>query len=116
MTDRSNISPGKKDDSQLMDYINNKLSGQEKHDFEVKMAESELLNDAAEGLGEVKDKEKLLKFADKLNADLLLKLANKKQHRQKLKIPVQSWIYFTIVLILVLIIVSFFLIKKHLGQ
>jgi hypothetical protein len=98
-----------------MDYLSNKMSQEEKHAFEMQMAESDLLNDAVEGLENVKDKRKLQEFTDKLNADLQKKLTKKKEYKQKRRIKDQPWLYFAIILILLLIIISFIIIKRYLG-
>ena len=103
------------DNQKLMDYLSNKLSKEERHAFEMQMAESEMLNDAVEGLQGVKDKKKIIEFTDKLNADLQRRLSKKKKRRERLKLKEQPWIYFTIVIILLLLVICFVIIKKYLG-
>jgi hypothetical protein len=102
------------DNQKLMDYLSNKLSIEERHAFEMQMAESEMLNDAVEGLQNVKDKKKVIEFTDKLNADLQRRLATKKKRKEKLRLKEQPWLYFTIVIILLLLIICFVVIKKYL--
>jgi len=104
------------DNQKLMDYLSNKLSKEERHAFEMQMAESEMLNDAVEGLESVKDKRKVIEFTDKLNADLQRRLTTKKKRREKLRLKEQPWVYFTIITILLLLIICFVIIMKHLGR
>ena len=103
------------DNQKLIDYLSNKMSDKEKHDFEMQMADSDLLNDAAEGLALVKDQDKLQAFTDKLNADLRKRLEIKKKRRLKRTLKDQPWIYFTIVILLLLLVICFVIIWKSLG-
>jgi hypothetical protein len=103
------------DNQKLMDYLSNKLSQEEKHAFEMEMADSNMLNEAVEGLEGVADKNKLQEFTDKLNADLQKRLGKKKSRREKLKLKDQPWLYFAIIIILLLLVICFVIIKIHLG-
>ena len=42
------------DNQKLMDYLSGKLSAGEKHDFEKTLVDSEMMNDAVEGLQKIK--------------------------------------------------------------
>ncbi|MBK7434683.1 MAG: hypothetical protein IPI66_12840 [Chitinophagaceae bacterium] len=96
----------------LLDYLNKKLSAGEAHELEKQMADDEFMNDAVEGLGEVKNKKDLSAYVDQLNRDLQKQLDKKKKRREKRRIKEQPWVYFTIVLLLLLIVISYILIKK----
>ena len=74
------------DNQQLMDYLAGKLSGDEKHQVEMQLADSEFMNDALEGLENVKDKKDINVFVEQLNRDLHKKLQQKKNKKQKRKI------------------------------
>jgi hypothetical protein len=50
------------DNQKLMDYVSGKLSAEEKHEFEKTLVDSEILNDAVEGLEGFKNKEQLNLF------------------------------------------------------
>ena len=103
------------DNQKLMDYLSDKLSGKEKHEIEKLMADSELVNDAVEGLQQFENKKNLLAYADQLNADLHKQLQKKARRKQKLKLRDQPWVYLTIVIILLLIIIGFIVIRKYLA-
>src|SRR6185295_14564740 len=95
------------DNQKLMDYLSDKLSGKDKHEIEKLMADSELINDAVEGLQQFRNKPNLSAFVDQLNADLHKQLQKKAQRKQKRKLRDQSWIYLTIVIILLLVAIGF---------
>ncbi len=104
------------DNQKLMDYLSGKLSAEEKHDVEKEMSGSDFMNDAIEGLEEIKNKKNLTFFVEQMNADLHKQLSKKKTRKLKRKLKDQPWLYFAIVLILLIIIICFVIIKKHLDN
>ena len=104
------------DNQKLMDYLSAKLSAEEKHEIEKQMADSDFVNDAVEGLEDVKNKKDLSFFVEQINADLHKQLEKKKTRKQKRRLKDQPWIYLAIVLLLLLIIICFIVIKKHLDN
>jgi hypothetical protein len=104
------------DNQKLMDYLAGRLSAEEKHEIEKQMADSEFINDAVEGLEEVKDKKKLALFVEQMNSGLQKQLEKKKSRKQKRKLKDQPWLYLAIVLLLLLIVICFIVIKKHLDS
>ncbi len=103
------------DNQKLMDYLSNKLSRDDSHDLEKQMADSGLMNDAVEGLQQLKHEDALL-FANQLNAELKKQLAKKKYRRTKRQFKDKAWIYFAAVLILLIIIVTYMVMKMHLSS
>ncbi len=104
------------DNQKLMDYLSGKLSAEEKHDLEKEMSGSDFMNDAVEGLEAIKNKKDLAFFVEQMNADLHKQLDKKKTRKFKRKLKDQPWLYFAIVLILLIIIICFVVIKKHLDN
>jgi Predicted membrane protein len=104
------------DNQKLMDYLSGKLSAEEKHEIEKQMTDSEFVNDALEGLEEIKNKKDLSLFVEQLNADLHKQLDKKKKRKQKRALKDQPWLYLAIVLLLLIIIICFIVIKKHLDN
>jgi hypothetical protein len=100
----------------LMDYVSGKLSAEEKHDFEKTLVDSEILNDAVEGLQEFKNKEHLNLFVEQLNSSLKKQLDRRKIKKEKRKLKDTPWLTFTIVLIILIILIAFYVIWKHLNQ
>ena len=102
------------DNQKLMDYVSGKLSGKEKHEIEKLIIDSEFLNDAVEGLGNIQDKQKLQEYIEQLNKGLRNHLEKKKMRREKRRIKEYPWIYFTIALILLLCVIGYFVIRQYL--
>lgn len=100
------------DNQKLMDYLSGHLSTTELHEVEKYMANSAFVNDAMEGLMEVRNKRDISLLVEQLNKDLGKKLQQKKNLKEKRKLKEHPWIYFAIVLILLLAILSWFVIAK----
>ena len=71
------------DNQKLMNYLSDKLSGEEKHEFEKTLVDSDLASDAIDGLHQFKNKKDPLAFAEELNRNLQKQLGKKKQSKQK---------------------------------
>jgi hypothetical protein len=112
------LSDGDKDfdNQKLMDYLSDKLSPEEKHEFEKKMADSEMLDDVVEGLEKFKNKKDVGKLVEHLNANLKKHLDEKKSKKTKREIKNLNGLYLAIILILLIILVSFLIIKRHLDN
>ena len=100
----------------LLDYLNKKLPAAEAHEVEKQMADDEFMNDAVEGLEHFKNKESLSLLVEQLNRDLKKQTGKKKQQKEKRKLKDQPWIYIAVITLLLLIIISFVLIKKYLND
>ena len=100
------------DNQKLMDYLAGHLSAQEMHEVEKTMATSDFVNDAVEGLMEVKNTRDISALVEQLNQDLGKKLKQKKILKEKRKLKEYPWIYFSLVLILLLIITAWFVISR----
>lgn len=100
------------DQDKLLQYLNNELSAEERHDLEKQMNDDAFMNDAVEGLEDVKNKENIPRLINDLQAGLKKQLDNKKKRKEKRKLREQSWIYYTIILLMILIITAYLVIKK----
>lgn len=104
------------DNQKLMDYLSGKLSAEEKHEIEKQMADSDFVNDAVEGLQDVKNKKDLSLFVEQLNDNLHKQLDKKKRRKQKRALKDQPWLYLTIILLLLLTVICFIVIRKYLDS
>jgi len=104
------------DNQKLMDYLSGKLSASEKHEFEKKMVDSEMLNDIVEGLEKFKTKKDVSALVEQLNSNLKKQLEKKKSKKLKRQIKDLPWLYLSIILILIIILIGFLVIKKHLEN
>ena len=102
------------DNQKLMDYLSDKLSAEEKHEFEKTLVDSNMESDAVEGLIQFKNKKDPLLFAEELNRHLHLQLEKKKSAKEKRRIKDMLWLYVTILLIIIIILIGFFVVWKYL--
>ncbi|WP_276481808.1 hypothetical protein [Paraflavitalea pollutisoli] len=100
------------DNQKLMDYLAGKLSEAEKHEVERWMADNDFADEAMEGLEQFSNKKDLTGYVDQLNKELNQYIQQKKQRREKRRIPEQPWTYLAIFLVLALIVLAWFIIKK----
>ena len=96
----------------LLQYLNRKMSDEEQHAFEKQMNEDDFMNDAVEGLQSLENKNNIALVVQQLNADLKKQLDKKKRRKEKRKLKEQPWLYFSVVLILLLIVITWLVIKK----
>ncbi len=103
------------DNQKLMDYLNGKLSDEEKHDLEKTLVESDFMNDAVEGLEKMgDDQHKLQAYVEQLNQELQVYIQRKKARREKKRFKDNPFTYVYIILVLALAILSFVIIRMYL--
>lgn len=102
------------DNQKLINYLSGNLSPEEKHEFEKELVDSDLMNDAVEGLEKFNNKSEATLFAEQLNAKLKRQLQKKNFKKEKRRLKEMPWMYFAIILILIIVIISFFIIGGHL--
>jgi len=102
------------DNQQLMDYLSGKLSGEALHELERSMAGDEFLNDAVEGLQQVKNPRNMQSYVEELNAAMQKSLEKKKNRRQRLRnrLKDEPWTYLAIVVVVALCIVAYVVIRQ----
>jgi cytochrome c-type biogenesis protein CcmH/NrfG len=104
------------DNQKLMDYLSKQLSKQDSHEVEKLMADDDFMNDAVEGLQQFGDARKMTTSVEDLNRELQKQIAKKKKRKEKRRLKEQPWVYFTIILLLLLAIVSYVLVKKYMDS
>ncbi|MEO7047804.1 MAG: hypothetical protein ABI091_21075 [Ferruginibacter sp.] len=98
--------------NKLLEYLSEKLTPEERHAVESNMNDDEFMSDAMDGLNELKNKENISSTIDQLNTRLKKQLQKKKEKKIKRKIPSQTWAYYTIIILLILIILAWVIIKR----
>jgi hypothetical protein len=104
------------DQETLLLYLQDQLSEDKKHEVEKKLMENEFAGDALEGLQQIHDKKQIAYMVEMLNRDLKKKVEKKKERRRKLELKGQSWLYITLVILILLILVSYLVIQKMLKE
>jgi hypothetical protein len=111
----SNLNPDI-DQETLLLYLQGKLSADQQHEIEKQMMDNDFESDALEGLEGFSDKKKLSGLLEQLNYDLKQKTQKKKKRRGKLELSIDPWILVTVLVVLILVIISFFIIHRYLQQ
>jgi len=104
------------DNQELMDYLSGKLSGEALHELEKSMAGDEFLNDAVEGLQQVKNKKNMQAYIDELNASMQKSLDKKKKRRLRRRLKDDPWTYLAVILVIVLCVLGYIVIHKFLPK
>ncbi|MEO6404480.1 MAG: hypothetical protein ABIY51_00085 [Ferruginibacter sp.] len=107
----SNLNPGIEQEK-LLQYLNNHLDASEAHEVEKQLNEDPFLNDAMEGLQELKQKSTLPVTLHQLNKNLKKQInSSKKKRAEKISFQ-QPWIYYTIIILLVLCVIAYVVITR----
>ena len=101
------------DNQQLLDYLNSQLPKDKEHALENQMLHDNFMNDAVEGLQAINSSQKVETYRNHLHKKLQKEIKNKERRNNK-TIGFQFWTIFGIVLILLLAVIGFLIIKKHL--
>ncbi len=104
------------DQETLLLYLQGKLSEEKKHEVEKQLMQNEFDDEAMEGLQQIKDKQQIEYMVEMLNRDLKKKTEKKKKRREKMKIKDQPWLYVSILIFILLIVLCFIVIRKMRGH
>jgi len=108
LTQKSALDPHK-----LMDYLEGKLSDKEKHEVESVLADSAFMDDAAEGLNEMKDKQKIASILFELNSQLHKKTQQRRKLQFSNRLPFPGWLIFTTVTVILLIVLAYIIYRMY---
>ena len=109
---KSNISSHEiTDQEKLLQYLNAQLSHHESHQLESDMESDPFTADAMEGLQQV-DNQKIPEVIDQLNISLRKEIKAKKRKKRNQIFKNQNWVYFAVILILILLMISYLVMKK----
>ena len=100
------------DQQTLMLYLQGKLEGEQRHEIEKQLSENDFESDAVEGLQALENKQRINHLVEQLNRDLKKKTARKKLRRDKLRLPNQNWLVISALILILLIVLSFFIIHR----
>ena len=104
------------DQETLLLYLQDKLPSEKKHEVEKTLSENEFANDAIEGLQQFGDKKQIAHMVERLNRDLKKKVEKKNERRKKMKLKDQSWLYITLFIFILLIVLSYMIIHRMMQE
>lgn len=99
-------------EQELMDYLMGHLTPQERQEIEQRLAASEMMSDAEEGLSQVQNKEQLNHTVAQINKQLTKQLQDRRKRKSSWEKPNQGLIIVATFVILVLIVIAFIVIMK----
>jgi len=100
-------------DEELKKYLSGNISDEERHAIEKKMADSEFVSDAVEGLQQFSSRQKLDEYVNHLNKDLHQYITAKKELKEKRRIKDLSWIIVAVIIVLLLCILAYIVIRMQ---
>jgi hypothetical protein len=103
------------DQETLLLYLKGRLDDVRKREIEKHLIDNEFSDDALEGL-KLLDEQKITLMVDQINYDLKRKLKKKNRFRDKLKFKDQPWLYISLLIFLLLIVIIYFAIHRILNQ
>lgn len=98
-------------EQELLQYLQGNLTPEERNAVEQRLASSDMMSDAEEGL-RMADEKKMQHAVADLNKQLAFQLQQQRRKRKHRPVPNQSLIIVTTFLILVLIVLGFLVIYK----
>ena len=101
------------DNQKLMDYLSHRISDENSYAIEKAMADDAFMNDAVEGLQQIKTGKNLQLYVEQLNTDLQKQIGKNKKRKDKRRIKENPYTYYAIIFILLLIVISFIILKKN---
>ncbi|HEY0434498.1 MAG TPA: hypothetical protein VGC95_11530 [Chitinophagaceae bacterium] len=107
----SNLSPDI-DPETLLLYLQNRLSQEQRHELEKKLLESDFGGEAEEGLRAFKDASQLPTVVEQLNRSLKNRLRQRRKLKNRIHLLEQPWIYVAAFVIIVLVVISYIVIRR----
>lgn len=112
MNKNNNIPNAQQQDEQLLAYLNNEMSQEDRYAFEKSMQDNSFLSDATEGLCHLNSTKKLDTYVLELNNQLHQITQSTKNKRKKRKLELQDWIILAVVLIISLCTLAYYVLHK----
>ena len=96
----------------LLLYLNSALPDSAQHELEKQMIEDDFMNDAVEGLQDLKNRKDIPVYVQQLNSGLKKQLDKKKKREDKRKISSSYLIYFSVIIVLILLVLAYIILKR----
>ena len=101
------------EDEDFLKYLKEDLSPEEAHELEKTMLQDGFINDAIEGLSEIKDKEQINKSIDQLNSHLGKLIKERTEKKKKRRIPSNQWTVIAIAITLILVVLGYYVLHLN---
>lgn len=111
----SNLNPDV-DQATLLKYLAGQLTAEEQHEVEKRIIDDDFDTEALEGLEKLKNSQHLSLVIEQLNYDLKKKTEKRKSKRKKWEIKSDPTLWIAVIIILILVIVSFFLLHSYMRR
>jgi hypothetical protein len=98
----------------LKRYLEGTATAEERFAIENQMADEAFMNDAIEGLQNFKSPHQMNDYVNQINKELHKQTHKKKRHRLKRHMEDQNWTLISVILIIILCILGYFVI--HLSE
>lgn len=99
------------DEEHLLAYLDGSMPPEEQHRIEEILEADPFLNDAVEGLAEIKDKQQLRIITAQINAQLSRQIQNRRKQRRSRTRATDRWSWIFVLILLLLILVSWWVMK-----
>lgn len=99
----------------LLQYLNKELPPEEMRTIEKALLDSPMLNDALEGLQEIQQNKRLPEIEKEIDNRLQQYLNKRKARKSRHSISDMSWIYITIIIIIVLLLIGYLMVTFEGG-
>ncbi len=99
----------------LLDYLNRQLSDKEQHELEKQLIDDPFMSDAMDGLSSLNSKTDVAAMVQELNSGLNRQLRTKKKTKNFFK-QNDATVYYSIALILLLIVIGYVVVKMFLKN
>lgn len=101
------------DQKKLMDYLEGKLNDQEKHEVESLLNDSAFVDDALEGLSQMKDKQKIASILMELDNQLKQKVKERRGRFTGRYFQFPLWLIITTITIIGMVVITFIIYKMY---
>jgi anti-sigma factor RsiW len=104
-------SQGLIDEDRLLAYLEGNMPAAEQHELEEILDADPFLNDAVEGLAEIKDKQQLKEIANQINVHLRRQIKNRRKNRRSRTKLTDHWGWIFALVVLLLIVICWIVMK-----
>lgn len=103
------------DRDKLMKYLKDELEQAQKHEVEMHAIDDAFESDALEGLAQLESKQRIELIVDGLNREVRKKTTKKMNLRKNSVLKPQWWLYFSIIILLIILALVYLFLHKNIN-